>query len=306
MFKKFFHGDKINRIGYVFIAPFFLVLLMFNVYPMLKSFYLSFTSWDGGISSPKFIGLKNFVDLLHDSTFFQSIGNTFTMWIVSFIPQMVLALLLAAILADKFVKIRGKGFFRAVFYVPNLVTMATVGLLFYYILDTQSGSLNKVLLKLHILSKAYEWLQDPVFAKLSISFILFWMWFGYSMIIFMAGINAIPNELFEAGRVDGANKWSTFWHITLPSLKSSILYNIITSIIGGFTIFDVSYVLSGGLGAPLGSTLTTVNYMYNMTFKNWNAGYGAAIYTGLFVLIVIVVAVSFRIISNKFTRSEVN
>ncbi len=302
MLKRLKAGDKYGHFGYIFIAPFFIALLIFNIYPMLYSVVISFTKWDGSTVAPEFIGLANFADLIKDQLFYQSMANTFIMWIVNVLPQMIFAVGLAAVLADKYNEIKGKGFFRAIYYLPNLVTMASVGLLFYYILDWQTGTLNRVLVNLHVLSEPYNWLQDPTATRISVSFVLWWMWFGYSMIIFIAGMKAIPDDIYEAARVDGANKWQTFWRITLPSIKGSIMYNIVTSVIGGLAMFDVPYVLTNGVGSPLDKALTMVNYMYNMQVKNYNFGYGATIYVGMFLIILVFAGLAFKLLDKNMAK----
>ncbi len=263
---------------------------------------ISFFQWDGGTAAPKFIGIANFAELLKDTLFLQTIINTGVIYICNVIPQMVFAIGIAAILADKYTEIKGKGFFRAIFYLPNLVTMASVGVLFYYIMDWQTGSLNKILVALNVLQENYNWLQDPTATRLTISFIQFWMWFGYSMIIFMAGIKAIPDDIYEAAHVDGANKWQTFLKITLPSIKGSILYNVVTSVIGGLAMFDVPYVITNGVGAPMDKAYTMVNYMYNMMVKNYNYGYGATIYVGMFVIILVFAGLAFKVLDRNMSQ----
>ena len=297
LLKKLSKGDKYGYHGYAFIAPFFIVLIIFVVIPIIYSLNLSFTKWDGSIIPAKYTGLDNYKRLVHDTTFFKSIANTWIIWLANVIPQMVFGLGLAVLLSER--KLRGKGLFRGVYYLPNLVTMASVGALFYFILDWQSGTLNRILMSLHIISEPINWLQDIVATRGAVAFTLWWMWFGYSMIIFMAGLKSIPDELFEAARVDGANRRQVFWHITLPMLRPIILYQVITSVIGGMTMFDVPFVLSGGEGAPQSSVLTMVMYLYNTTFKNYNFGYGATIGVGLFVMIMFFVAVAFKLINRK-------
>lgn len=296
-------GDKYGQYGYIFIAPFFVVLAVFTLFPMLYTLWLSLNSWDGGTIAPKFVGLDNFSDLLGDKTFRQCLVNTVIIWLGNVIPQMIFAIGLASILTDRKAQVKAAGFFRAIFYLPNLVTMASVGLLFYYILDWQAGSLNMLLINLKVLSEPFYWLQDVTATRGAISFTLWWMWFGYSMIIFMAGIKAIPDDLYEAADVDGANRWQTFRHITIPGIKGSIMYNIVTSVIGGLTIFDIPYVLTNGVGAPLDKAYTLVMYMYNMTIKNMNYGYGATIYAGMFVIVVICVAFTFKLLDKNLANN---
>lgn len=302
MLKRLKAGDKYGQYGYIFTAPFFIVLLLFNIYPMLYSVYTSLTSWDGSTRAPEFIGLKNFSDLFQDTLFFQTIANTAIMWIINVVPQMIFAIGLAAILADRYTTLKGLGFYRAIFFLPNLVTMASVGLLFYYILDWKTGTLNKVLVDMNIIAEPINWLQDVWATRLSISFVLWWMWFGYTMIIFMSGIKAIPDDIYEAARVDGANRWQTFLKITLPSIKGSIIYNVVTSVIGGLSIFDVPYVLANGVGSPQDKALTMVNYMFNMTVKNYNYGYGATIYVGMFVIVLVFAILAFKLLDRNMAK----
>ncbi|AOT73022.1 ABC transporter [Geosporobacter ferrireducens] len=283
--------------GYLFIAPFFIILTIFVVYPIIYSFGISFTKWDGSILSPQFVGVENYKRLFGDKFFMKSVSNTWIMWLGCIIPQLIMGLALAVALTDR--KIKGKAFFRWIYYLPNLVTMASVGALVFFLLDWQSGSINRLLISLGFIKEPINFLQDIFASRFAVSFTLWWMWFGYSMIIFMAGIRAIPEEYFEAARVDGGNRWQIFWRITLPCLRPIILYQVVTSLIGGLTMFDVPYVLSGGNGAPQNSTLTMVMYLYNTTFANYNFGYGATIGVGLFVLVIMVVAVAYRLINRK-------
>ncbi|OPJ61552.1 carbohydrate ABC transporter permease [Clostridium oryzae] len=264
---------------------------------VVKIYKLSFTKWQGSIVRPQFIGLQNYQRIIHDTMFFQSIKNTAIMWIINIIPQIVVALFLAVILNER--KIKGKGILRSVYYLPNLVTMASVSVLFSFILDWKTGSLNRILQAAHIINQPINWLQDITAARGAVAFINWWMWFGYSMIIFMAGIKAIPDELNEAAIVDGANKWQTFKNITLPLIRPTMLYIMITSLIGGMAMFDVPYVLTNGEGAPQNSILTMVMYLYNTAFKNRYFGYGATVGVALFILMSIAVSVAYKFINRK-------
>lgn len=291
-----------ERYGYYFITPFFIGLIIFVVFPVVYSIFLSFYHWDGTPTPAVFAGLDNYRRLIQDRYFLQSIGNTWLLWLGGFIPQIVFGLILAVILTDK--RIRGKGFFRWVYFLPRLVTMASVGALFYFILDWQNGSLNQMLLAFGWIDEPINYLQSTAATRISVSFILFWMWFGYSMIIFMAGIKAISEDLFEAARVDGANGFQVFWFITLPGLKPIMVYQVVTSIIGGLTMFDVPYVLSGGTGAPQGAVNTMVMHLYNTTFRRYQYGYGATIGVGLFVMVVIFVAIAYSLMMRNSIDSE--
>ena len=283
--------------GYLFILPFVIGLIIINIYSRFYSVFVSFMKWDGSKSPAVFIGLSNYIRLVHDKYFFMSIGNTWIMWLCGFIPQMVIALWLAVVLNDEHLK--GRSIFRAIFYLPNLITMASIGALFSFILDWQTGSLNKLLMSMHIISHKVNWLQSPAATRGTVSFTLWWIWFGYSMIIFMAGLKTISSDYYDAACVDGASKWQSFKYITLPLLQPTILYQVVTSVIGGLTLFDVPFVLSGGNGAPLYKSLTMVMYLYNTAFKNYNFGYSGAIGVGLFIMVAILVGISFKVIYKK-------
>ena len=298
MFKSLSRDDKYGHYAYLFLAPFFIVLAVFVMYPIIYTLGISVTEWDG-VNTMRFNGLDNFKRLIGDEYFIQSITNTWIIWALNVIPQMIIGLFLAVILTER--KLKGKEFLRAVYYLPNLVTMTSVATLFYLMLDKNSGTLNRILIGFNLMDpqNTYDWFQDITAMRLTVAFILFWMWFGYSMIIFMAGIKSIPEDLYEAAHVDGASRWNVFWKITLPLLKPIMLYQVITSLIGGLSMFDIPYVLSGGEGAPQYSLLTMVMYIYNKTFRHYQYGYGAAVAVGLFIHILIFVSIAYKMMNLK-------
>ena len=297
MFKSIYKADKYAHWGYIFVLPFCIVMSIFMLYPILNTLYLSFTDWNGGMSDPNFIGFGNYARLLKDiatgGIFLKSIGNTWIMWILNVIPQFILALALAVLLTSR--EFKGKDFFRAVFYLPNLITMASVGALFLFLLEYPGGTINNLLISITG-GEPYNFLQDIWVSRIAISSILTWMWFGYTMIIFMAGIQAIPDEYYEAATVDGASKWKLFTKITLPLLKPIMLYQVVTSIIGGLSMYDLPQVLTQGRGGPLNSTMTMVMQIYRHAFGNDNFGYASAVAIGLFIHIFIVVFIAIKFI----------
>ena len=289
--------NKINKdnAGYFFIAPYFIVFLTFTLYPILYTFKLSFMSWDG-FGEQQFIGLANYQRLLQDQMFIKSIGNTIFIALLAMIPQMVFGLVLAFLLNQK--KLRGSNFFKTVFYFPNLVTAVSLGVLFSLLFDWKAGSVNQVLMTLHIIKDPINWKGSPLLSQLIVALVLFWQYFGYYTIIFTAGIRGIPYELFEAAEVDGASKVQTFFKIVLPLMRPIMTFAFVTSIIGGLQIFDLPYTFGGAMGGTKASLLTMVMYMYNIAFTNLDYGYGAAISYGLFVIIV------FSIIFMKYTTGK--
>lgn len=284
---------NLNRYGYFFIAPFWLVFLVFSIYPVALTFYYSFTDYTGS-GEAQLVGLANYKRLLTDTYFVEAFFNTWKIWGVNFALQMGLALILAMIFSDMRIKLKGIAFFRSIFYLPNLITISSVALLFGILLDWQHGSLNMMLMKLGIISDPINWLNEPTSAQLSVSLILTWMWFGHSFIVVMAGVSGISKDYYEAALIDGANRWQTFSKITIPLLKPILLYIMITSLIGGLQLFDLPMLLTDGIGSPDGSLNTMVLYLYNQAFKYNNYGYAAAVAYGLFVITLIFSAFIFK------------
>lgn len=287
-----------NYFGYLFILPFFIVFIIFNIYPILLTFYYSFTNYSG-MGSPDFIGLANYKRLITDSYFLQAFINTWYIWGINFFFQIGIALLLAVLFSDIRFKMKGLGFFRAMFYLPNLITLASVGLLFGILLGWHHGTINHLLLDLGIISQPINWLNSPTTARWSVALIGAWMWFGHTFLILMAGISGISKDYYESALIDGANRLQTFTNITIPLLKPIMLYVLITSLIGGLQIFDLPMLITNGLGAPQGSLNTMVLYLYNQAFRFNNYGYAAAIAYGLFMITVIFSFITFKAMYRK-------
>ncbi|MEK5643813.1 MULTISPECIES: carbohydrate ABC transporter permease [Paenibacillus] len=293
MFAKSIRKD---HYGYFFIAPFFIIFLLFGLYPILYSLYISFTNWDG-IRTPEFVGLGNYVAVFHDPIFYKTFLNTLFIWGVSVIPQLTVSLVLAFILNEKFVK--GRNIFRAVYFFPHIVTAASLGLLVSLIFDWQSGGLNHFLVESGIIHDPINWKNNAWFMRLIVSSILFFQYFGYSMIIYLAGLQGIDPSLTEAAQIDGATKKHVFLHITVPMLKPIILFQVITSIIGGMQIFDQPFTLTNGTGAPDRASMTSIMYLYNVAFQSTRFGYGAAIAFCLFIIIILFSVLSFVLTNRK-------
>ena len=287
--------SKLGKYGYIFTAPFLLVFLLFQVYPILYTLGLSFTMQ---IDRRRivFAGLRNYIYLLSDRAFWQSVSSTWIIWIGCIIPQVVVALILAVLLSQY--KIRGSNFFRAVFYLPNLVTAASIGVLFSVLMDWQTGTVNKILLAIGLIKEPVYWLGNPFTARSLTSIIQWWMWFGHSTIILTAGVKAIPEELIEAAVVDGAGNLQRFFRVTLPLLRPTLLYVSVTSLIGGMQIFDIPLTLTRGDDASR-ALVTMVLYVYNTAFRNRNYSYGATVSYGIFFIILIFSLVFFKFIAPK-------
>ncbi len=294
-------AEQQGKNGYWFILPFFVFFLVFQVYPIFYSLYLSFTSFDG-FKNPKWIGFANYErlfskDLWGDSArFLMAYINTWRIWLPNIVSQLGLAFLTAVILTNVRLRIKGVGVFRAVFYFPNLVTAASIAILFALLMDWQYGAVNQLIFGAN--KAAYiNWTgSSGTLFQLLISGIQTWMWFGNTMIIIMAGLTSIPQALLEAAWVDGASTSKTFFKVTLPLLRPIMVYIVITSLIGGMQIFDIPFVITTppGSAGPEYSMLTAMIYTYDQAFTNNQYGYAAALSYIQFLLIAIFSALYFR------------
>jgi cellobiose transport system permease protein len=286
---------KRKWVPYFFLSPYLFFYLLFGFIPILFSFYVSLTSWDG-VKSKTFVGLKNYIFLFNpDSQFFQSVGNTLLFVALTLPLQIAFGLLLASLLHSKWVK--GKAFFQLLNFMPYIVTPVAVGLIFNLMFDWQSGFVNKVLLHFGVVDEGIYWLGEPGYARMVVVIMLFWKGFGYTMIFYLAGLANIPKDLNEAAEVDGASAFRTFTSITLPLLKPVTSFIIITGIIGGFQLLEEPLLLLGGsgqgssiavIGGPDSCCLTTVWNMYDTAFGSTTRyGLGAAIAYGLCIIIAV-------------------
>lgn len=294
-------NESKERIGYAFISPFFLVFFIFNAYPILFTLYLSFTSYKG-YGKKTFIWFDNFKLIFKDPNVVDAFFNTIKIWGVNIFFQIFLALLLVMVFSDITYKVKGLGFFRVVFYLPNLIAAASVSLIFVKLLDKDYGIVNQILFNLGWIDSAIGWLTDPILAQMSVSGIQTWMWFGNSFILFMASVQAVSKETFEAASIDGAGRFQMLKNITIPSIKPILMYVMITGLIGGLQLFDIPFLITDGKGFPAGSLNTMIVYIYNMAFVYKNYGYASALSFALFIVIMIFTVI-FTFMTN---RSEID
>lgn len=277
-----------SHVGFYFVLPFFISYFIFGLVPILYTFLLSLQKWDG-LSDPVFVGLANYERLLNDPMFFKSIVNTLIIWVFSIVPQVTLALTLAMILNER--DIKGRHFFRSVFYFPNLVSAITLGVLFSLIFDWQTGSANKILMFLGLIDEPVNWFNSPLLSRIIVAMVIMWLNFGFNMLVFIAGLQSIPREVQEAAMIDGANRWQIATKINFPLIRPVFLFTVITSVIGGMQLFEAPLMLGKG---PENSTMTMVMYLYETAFKNFNFSYGAAIAYGIFVIILVATLITMR------------
>lgn len=285
--------------GYLFVAPFVIVFLIFNLYPVLRTLYLSFTDYQG-FGDPVFVGLQNYERVLTDKFFWRDLWNTIKIWGVNIVLQLGLAFLLTIIFSDIKYKVRGLSIYRALFYLPNLIAATSVAFLFKTLLDWKYGTINQILTGAGLMGSPVDWLGSTATAPYVISVIGAWMWFGNSFIMLMAGVQGISKDYFEAAAIDGAGRWKVFVKITLPLLKPILLYVGITSLIGGLQMFDLPFLMCGGtIGNPSGSTQTVVMYLYKFGFETNQVGFASAIAYTLFVIILVVSVIQFKVMYGK-------
>ena len=290
------------KYGYLFSLPFIIAYLIFHLYPIIYTAVLGFTDCKG-LGNTNWHILKddlwkNFRTILNNATFKTSLKNTFVLWIMNFIPQIVLALLLTAWFTSKRNVIKGQGFFKVVFYMPNIITAASVAILFNVLFGYPKGPVNDILVSLGLRSDAYYFTNNATASRWIIAFIQFWMWYGYTMIILISGVLGINPEIYEAAEIDGANDWQTFWQITIPNLRTILTYTLITSMIGGLNMYDMSKMFNNG--NPNNSTLTTSVFIYNQAFAgSYMYNRAAAASMIMFVIIAFFSVIVFYLMRDR-------
>lgn len=277
----------------LFLAPSLLVIFLFFFFPVLVAFLMSFTDFDiyslGNLNNMRFVGLKNYYNLLNNEMFWTSLKNTFYFVIVGGPLSVATSLGAALLLNSKMIKY--KSIFRLVYFLPVVTTLVAVSIVWRYIYHPRFGLLNYILSFFGV--GQIDWLGDPTFSMPAIILLAVWKNFGYNMIIFIAGLQNIPEELYEAASIEGATEWQKFKSITLPMLAPTSLFIGVITMIGYFQLFAEPYVMTQG--GPLNSTLSIVLYMYQEGFRWWNIGYSTAIAFLLFMIILIGTAIQFKL-----------
>lgn len=272
------------------------------LYPTVYTALIGFTDLKGiGKTAFHFLAddpFKNYKQILTSPTFQLALKNTVVMWICNFIPQLALALLLSAWFTDRRFKVPGVGTFKVLFYLPNIITAATIAILFNALFGFPMGPVNDLLTRFGILAEPFNFLVKKNVARAVVIFIQTWMWYGYTMIILISGVLGISPEIFDAAEVDGANGWQTFWLITIPNIRTILLFTLVTSLVGGLNMFDIPKLfLQGG---PDNATMTVSVFIYNQAFSGTYM-YNRASATSMimFILIVILSAIMFWVLRDK-------
>ena len=295
-------GVSYAKYGYLFSLPFMIIFLIFMLYPTLFTAVIGFTDFKGVATTTfKFLEhpFDNFTSIIANKTFRTSLVNTIVIWMMNFIPQIGLALLLTAWFTNRSRKIRGQGAFKVLFYLPNIITAATVAILYSALFGYPVGPVNDILQSLHLTSKPFDFSTSPWAAKLVVAFIQFWQWYGYTTIILISGVLGINPELFEAAEIDGATPRQTFFQITLPCMRTILVFTLITSLIGGLNMFDIPklYIWNGG---PANATMTTSVFIYAQAFSGtylYNKAAAASMI--MFVIIAVLSGVTFYLMRDR-------
>ena len=285
-------GMSYAKWGYIFLAPFFITFFIFQFWPLATTIYYSFFEYFRSglkIIGPNFVGLKNYAAMIKEVPKYFS--NTMIMWLMGFIPQIIVSLVLAAWFTDLRLKLRFQGFFKTVIYMPNLIMASAFAMLFFTLFsNSETGPINSILLKLGIVAEPVRWLSNVWTARGLVGLMNFLMWFGNTTIMLMAAIMGVDPTLYEAAELDGCTPNQMFWKITIPLIRPILVYVMITSMIGGLQMFDVPQILTNGKGGPDRTSTTMIMYLNNHLFSK-NYGMAGAVSVVLFLVCAVLCVV---------------
>ncbi len=289
-----------KRAPYFMIAPYFLLYIAFGLFPVLYSLAVSFMSWDG-IGEAVFVGLDNYKRVFtQDEFFYKSLCNTGILLLISTPVQILLGLFTAVFLKD-FFKNKVRNGMQLINFLPYITTPVAIGIIFQLMFDWKSGIVNAFLNVFHV--DSVYWLGNAWASRIVVILMIVWKNYGYMMIMFLSGLSSIPEELYEAARIDGAKWKDRFVRITIPLLKPIFLFVIITSVINGFKLFDEPQLLFSSASQPIGgpdrAVMTVVMRYYEAAFRSFEFGYGSALAYCLFMVIAAMSLLLFRIINGK-------
>jgi len=283
---------------YLFISPFYISFLIFGLFPLLAALYLGFHSWDG-MSAPHWVGLRNYVRLLTvDQFFLQSLANTFILGVMCLVPKLVLALLVAVAINSGL--LRGKTLYQVLYFLPIVTSPVAVAIVFLTIFGQRTGILNYVLAGVGL--QPVRWLVEPWTIKPAITLLIVWHEVGWYMVIYLAGLQSIPQDIYDAASVDGANGWRRLLHITLPMLAPVILFTVVVDIIGELQVFAEPFVLVGPSGGPDRQGLTMAMYLFQNAFVGMKMGYAAAQAYVMFAIIAFLSLLNIKVFGRSGTR----
>ena len=276
---------------YLLVSPYLIFVILFVLFPVFFCFFLTFHKWNI-ISPMRFIGAGNYIRLIHDRLFWKAIGNTLKFLLLHIPLQLIVSLFLAQLLS---LQIKGVSFFRASFFLPVIVSGVVITIIWQQLFGYDTGMFNRILTSIG-LSKT-GWLVNPDIAIYSIAIMATWKNIGLYVILFLVGLQTVPQQYYEAAKLEGALAWQRFYHITLPMINPTIFMVVVLSTIGGFSLFIEPYIMTAG--GPLNQTLSAVLYIYKQAFQYYNMGYSATL--GFFYAFLIMTVV---ILQKKFIEKE--
>lgn len=293
-------GMSYAKWGYIFLAPFFITFFIFQFWPLATTIYYSFFEYFRSglkIIGPNFVGLKNYAAMIKEVPKYFS--NTMIMWLMGFIPQIIVSLVLAAWFTDLRLKLRFQGFFKTVIYMPNLIMASAFAMLFFTLFsNAETGPINSILLKLGIVAEPVRWLSNVWTARGLVGLMNFLMWFGNTTIMLMAAIMGVDPTLYEAAELDGCTPNQMFWKITIPLIRPILVYVMITSMIGGLQMFDVPQILTNGKGGPDRTSTTMIMYLNNHLFSK-NYGMAGAVSVVLFLVCAVLCVIVYMALTKE-------
>lgn len=284
-----------SSVPYLFLSPFFLLFGIFGIFPIAFSFVLMFQQWDPvqGLSAMQFVGLENIRFTLEDPWVWKSLANTFWLAVASGLPQHLVAVPLAYLINEKLQGARNA--LMGAYFLPYITSTVAIAMMFTTLFSTDYGLVNALLEALQkwpffswlLPQEHIDWLGTPETVKPVIALVVFWRYLGFNLILYVAALQSIPRELFEAARMDGAREWRIFWSITLPQLKPMLVFSMTLSVIGGLQLFEEPFILTGGKGGVEQAGMTTAMYMYRTAFEFNDFGLASAMSWLLFLMIAL-------------------
>jgi multiple sugar transport system permease protein len=289
-----------GQVPYVLLAPFLLLFLIFGLFPLCFSFYLAFQSWEptSGLSSMTYVGWENFVFTLEDEWFWKSISNTFWLALVSGVPQHLVAIPLACLIHSLFKRTRNAVI--ATYFLPYITSTVAIAMMFSTLFSTDYGLINQMLAwatQLPVIGEIFpnqptDWLGHASNIKPAIAMVVFWRYVGFNTVLYLAALQTIPKDMYEAATMDGATRWQQFWYITLPNLKPMIFFGVTLTIIGGLQLFEEPFILTGGRGGTDQAGMTTAMYMYRTAFEFNDFGTASALSWLLFICVAVLTGIT--------------
>jgi multiple sugar transport system permease protein len=296
---------------YVLLAPFVLLFLVFGLFPIGFSFYLMFHTWDPlqGLDAMQFAGLDNVTFALQDPLLWTSLHNTLWLAVASGVPQHLVAIPLAYLINERLGRWRNAA--MGVYFLPYITSTVAIAIMFATLFSTDYGAVNTLLQMLAqhsalgawLPAQAIDWLGQPETIKPVVALVVFWRYVGFNTVLYVAAMQGIPRDLYEAARMDGAGSWRIFWHITLPQLRPMMYFGVTLTLIGGLQLFEEPFILTGGKGGIEYAGMTTALYMYRTAFEFSDFGLASAISWLLFALILVLTLLTHRFFKPKGERS---